>query len=122
MLFATVGQGALWLWMMACGAVMGIWYLLLALLRRWVQAGFWLTLAIDLVFGAGCGAIFIAFLVSGNYGRVRLFELIAVLLGAAVFAFAVSGPLHRTESALKRRGKQIWTWLSGKGLIKVIFK
>ena len=122
MLFATAKQGHLWLWMMACGAVMGLWYLLMAALRRFVQAGFLLTLIADICFGLGCGAIFFAFLVAGNYGQFRLFTLVAALLGAIVFALAVSAPLSWIQKRLKTALGKIWTWLSGKGLIKVIFK
>ena len=122
MLFATAGQGRLWLWMMACGTVMGLWYLLMAALRRFVQAGFWLTLAADICFGLGCGAIFFAFLAAGNYGQFRLYTLIAAFLGLALFAFAVSAPLAWIQNRLKIALGRIWTWLSGKSLIKVIFK
>lgn len=122
MLFATANQGALWLWMMACGAVMGLWYMLMAALRRFVQAGFWLTLIADIFFGLGCGLIFTIFLVTGNYGQFRLFALMAAGLGAVLFAIAVSAPLDWARKRLKTAFSRIWTWLSGKGLIKVIFR
>ena len=77
MLFATVSQARLFVWMMAAGAVVGAWYALTALLRRILQAGFWLTLACDLLFGAGSAVILIAALVAGNYGQARPFEILA---------------------------------------------
>ena len=122
MLFATAGQGALFIWMMACGAVIGAWYVLAAGLRRFICAGFWLTLICDLVFGAGCAAIFIFFLVTGCYGRVRLFEIIAALLGALLFAFAAAPALKWLEKQARRTFASIMTAMSGNRLIKVIFK
>ena len=122
MLFATVGQGALFLWMMAAGAAVGLWYALLATLRRFIQAGFYLTLVCDLAFGIGSAVILIAFLVSGNYGRVRLFEIVAALLGALIFALAASPPLKGLENALRRTFRRIKASMSGNRLLKVIFK
>lgn len=122
MLFATVGQGALTVWMMAAGAAMGVCYLALAGLRRLIQAGFALTLICDLAYGALCAAIFIAFLVRGNYGRVRLFEIIAVLLGAGLSIFALEPPLKWIGKRLCALAKGIKAVLSENRLIKVIFK
>ena len=67
MLFATVGQGARFVWMLAAGAGVGAWYMLTALLRRFIQAGFWLTLACDLLFGVGAAVILIAALIAHEW-------------------------------------------------------
>lgn len=122
MLFSTVGQGALFIWMMAAGALMGIWYVLLAGVRRILQAGFWLTLCCDLAFGAGCAAIFILFLVSGNYGRIRLFAILAVLLGLWLFVLASSPLIRRAMRLLKCCISGIWVRVAQNRLIKIIFK
>lgn len=122
MLFATVGQGALFVWMMLCGVVIGIWYALMALLRRILQAGFWLTLACDLVFGLGCAVIFLGFMVLGNYGQFRLYMLLGAASGLALFAFALASPLCRLVSLLEGAGKQILTGIAKNRLIKVIFR
>lgn len=122
MLFATAGQGALFVWMLASGVVIGIWYLLTALLRRILQAGFWLTLACDLAFGVGCAAIWMAFLVAGNYGRVRLFTVIAPVLGVLIFACAAAPAVNALERALRKAICHIVAALSGNRLIKVIFR
>lgn len=122
MLFATARQGALFLWMMVAGICIGVWYALLYFLRRFIQAGFYLTLACDLAFGAGAAAIWLAFSISGSYGQARLFELLAALLGALIFALASAAPLLRMESAFRRACRKIWTFLSENRLLKVIFK
>ena len=67
MLFSTVGQGWVFLWMVAAGALIACWYALLAALRRLLAAGFWLSLAADLAFGVGAAAIFCAALVTADY-------------------------------------------------------
>lgn len=122
MLFATAGQGALFVWMLASGVVIGIWYLLTACLRHILQAGFWLTLICDLAFGSGCAAIWMAFLVAGNYGRVRLFTVIAPVLGALAFACAAAPAVNTLERAMRKVCRRIVTALSGNRLIKVIFR
>ena len=122
MLFATAGQGALAVWMMAAGACMGIVYLLLAGLRRLIQAGFVLTLICDLACGVICALVFIAFLVRGNYGRVRLFEILAAALGMLMSILALQPGLNWLGLRLKNIQKRIWTAMSENRLIKVIFR
>jgi len=122
MLFATAKQGALFLWMMAGGAAIGFWYMLTAGLRRFIQAGFWLSLICDLAFGLGAAVLFILFSVGGNYGRVRFFEIIAATLGALIFAGAAIAPMQALEKLLIRTFRRIKAALSGNRLIKVIFK
>ena len=122
MLFATAHQGLLFLWMMAGGICIGIWYLLTAGLRRLVQAGFWLGLGCDLLFGAGAAVILTGFLVSGNYGVIRPFALLGALLGAMLAFFALVEPLHWLGRLFSRSGKRIVTVLAQNRLLKVIFK
>lgn len=122
MLFATAGQGALFLWMMTSGVAIGLWYTLLAALRHFIQAGFWLTLLCDLLLGVGAAAIWIFFLVSGNYGRVRLFEALSALLGTLIFALAASPALQHAQNALQRALHKIKGAVARNHLIKVIFK
>ena len=57
MLFSTVGQGWVFLWMLSAGAAIGAWYACMAALRRLLCAGPWLSLAADIAFGAGAAAI-----------------------------------------------------------------
>ena len=94
MLFATIHQGLLFLWMMAAGVLIGLWYALTLGLRKLIQAGFWLTLACDLLFGAGCAAILCAFLLAGSYGALRPFELLGAVCGALLCICAVLPPLR----------------------------
>ena len=122
MLFATAHQGLVFLWMMAGGICIGIWYLLTAGLRRLVQADFWLGLGCDLLFGAGAAVILTGFLISGNYGVLRPFTLLGALLGALLALFALVGPLCALGRLLHRAGRRIMTALAQNRLLKVIFK
>lgn len=122
MLFATVGQGQLFIWMAAAGAAIGAWYMLTALLRRVLQAGFWLTLACDLLFGAGSAVILIAALVAGSYGQLRSFEILGALFGALLFGLGLMPPLRALGRRLHRALRHIVARLTQNRLIKVLFK
>ena len=122
MLFATAHQGILFLWMMAGGMAVGLWYLLTEGLRRLIRAGFWLTLACDLAFGLGMAVILCTFLIAGNYGVPRPFALLGAALGTALILFVLLPPLKRLKGLLLRAGRRIVTQLAQNRLLKVIFK
>ena len=122
MLFATVGQGARFVWMMAAGAAVGAWYLATALLRRFLQAGFWLTLGCDLLFGAGAAAILIAALIAGCYGQARAFDLLGAALGAALFGAGFLAPAWGLLRRLRQKAVKILRDLAKKRPINIIFK
>lgn len=117
-----MGQGALFIWMMLAGMAAGALYMLLALVRRLICAGFYLTLLCDLAFGLGCAVIFIAALTAANYGQVRLFALLGMGLGLALFFLAFSAPLKNLERLFLHLYRRIAAALSKNRLIKVIFK
>ena len=122
MLFATVGQGARFVWMLAAGVGIGVWYMLTALLRRFIQAGFWLTLACDLLFGAGAAVILIGALIVGSYGQARPFDVLGAVLGAIVFGMGVLSPIWTFLRGLHSKLRQIVATLAKKRLINIIFK
>ena len=122
MLFATVGQGARFIWMLAAGAAVGLWYMLTALLRRFIQAGFWLTLACDLLFGAGAAVILIAALIAGSYGQARPFDILGAAIGAALFGFAILSSIWAILRKIWLKSRHILGILSKKRLINIIFK
>ena len=122
MLFATIGQGWVFLWMLAAGAVIGAWYALLAALRRLLAAGFWLSLAADLAFGAGAAAIFCGALVAANYGRAELYTALGAALGFALFALGVFPPARRAADAVAGAIRRILVKIRRYRWIKVIFR
>lgn len=122
MLFATVGQGWVFVWMVAAGALIAVWYALLAGLRRLLSAGFWLSLGADLAFGVGMAAILCGALVAADYGRVRLFSLLGAALGFALCAWGLLAPVRAATSAVQRLTCRIFATIRGFRWINVIFK
>ena len=122
MLFATAGQGWVFLWMAAAGALIAAWYALLAALRRLLRAGFWLSLAADVAFGVGAAALFCAALVAADYGRVRLYSALAAALGFALFVGAFYAPGRRAAEALAGAARHIFVKIRNFRWIKVIFR
>ena len=122
MLFSTVGQGWVFLWMVAAGALIGAWYALMAALRRALSAGVWLSLAADIAFGVGAAAIFCAALVAADYGRVRLYAALGALVGFGLFAAAAFPPARRAATALARAARRILVKIRSYRWIKVIFR
>jgi len=122
MLFATVGQGWVFLWMVAAGALIACWYALLAALRRLLAAGFWLSLAADVAFGVGAAAIFCAALVAADYGRVRLFSILGTLAGFGLCAVGLFPPIGGIAFALNRSIRHTFVKIHKNRWINVIFK
>ena len=122
MLFATAGQGWVFLWMMAAGAAIGLWYALLAALRRLLAAGLWLSLLADIAFGVGAAALFCAALVAADYGRLRLYHAAGALLGFGLFAAAVFSPAGRAAAWATRAVRRFFVKIREFRWIKVIFR
>ena len=122
MLFDTIFQPLIFVWMMVCGGIIALWYALMALVRRLTEAGFWLSLLWDLIFGLGCAAILIAGLVIADYGRVRLYSLLGAVLGGIVTKFGLITPLQNVLGRFSAFLQGIVTKLAKYRLIKVLFK
>ena len=122
MLFSTLGQQRVFLWMLVSGMLIGAWYGCLACLRRLLAAGVWLSLMCDLLFGLGAGAIFCAALVTANYGALRLYAVAAALMGFMVFAMGVYPPGRRAIHVIKCTSAHIFVKIRRFRWINVIFK
>lgn len=122
MLFSTIGQIYIFIWMIAAGVLIGLWYALLASLRSLLCAGFWLTLAVDIAFGAGAALIFIVALLTANYGQVRVFAVAGTLLGCTLFAFGLFPPVRGVVQAIVRAVCQLFVKIGRQRWIKVIFR
>lgn len=122
MLFSTIGQIYVFLWMAASGVIIGAWYMALAGLRKLLQAGFWLSLVSDIAFGAGAACIFLYFLIAANYGRMRLFTLLGAVVGICLFAFGLYPPVSMLLSMVKGRMCRLCCSLKQNRLINVIFR
>lgn len=122
MLFSTVGQLPVFLWMIAAGFLIGAWYAVLAAVRRLLQAGFWLSLISDAAFGAGAAVIFMAFLITANHGSMRLFTLAGAAVGMGLFALGAFPPLNALVCGLGRLLCRGYCALKQKRWINVIFR
>ena len=122
MLFSTISQPMIFVWMVLFGGIIALWYALVALVRRLMEAGFWLSLACDLVFGLGCAVILIAGLVSADYGRVRLYSLLGALCGAILTKYALISPMKTVFSYFSAFLQGIVTKLAKYRLIKALFR
>lgn len=82
----TVGEQArVFAAMIACGAVLGVLYDVMALLRRMMRAGPVLTGALDLLYGFCCGAGVVLFSLRMQAEAFRLYVLSGAALGLAVY-------------------------------------
>ena len=122
MLFATVGQIYVFLWMVGAGRGD----------RRAVGAdgraappvcrGVLALALLDALAGLGTALILIAAMLLGNYGAVRLYELLGAAVGAALFTLGVAPPLRACLCAVGRRFRRLARWMANFRLIKVIFR
>lgn len=122
MLFSTIGQGYVFLWMTAAGVIIGAIYALSSGLRRLLQAGFWLGLVIDCFFGAAAALVLVVALVTGCYGVVRGYALLGALLGVMIFALGAARPIGAACRAIRRIARRSYNILCDNRLIKVIFR
>lgn len=122
MLFYTVGQGSVFLWMISAGFLIGALYDVFRLARCVLSAGMALSLALDAVWGALAGAAFAAMLTMANRGEMRLYTLAAAGLGCALYAAAVSNPMARLARALGGGLHRLVIKLSQFRLFKIMFK
>ena len=75
-----------------------------------------------MAFGVGAAAVFCAALVAADYGRVRLYALLAALLGFGLFAAGVFPPARRAAGSFAGALRRIFVKISGFRWIKVIFR
>lgn len=122
MLFSTIGQLPVFLWMTGAGLIVGALYSLAAALRRLLDAGFWLTLTIDALFGLCAAAVSIAALVTGSYGRLRLYELLGAALGFCLYLLGPRPLLSRLSSALGQEIRSRIAKTKNFRIIKFIFR
>lgn len=106
MLFYTVGQSRVFVMMLCVGLGIGAWYGLWEILRALQQAGTLLSLAMDMLFGAGAAALIIWGAMRVSYGELRPYALLGAVCGCVLFFGAVRPParfLGRQAARLIRR-------------------
>lgn len=84
MLFSTIAQPQIFLWMTLSGMLIHAWYAVICAFRKRMQAGWLLSFLLDCAFALGLAAILIAFFLLGSYGQFRLYGVFASILGFAL--------------------------------------
>ena len=118
MLFHTIGQGSVFLWMLISGMLVGVLYDLFRLVRYLLHAGTALTLVLDLIWGACGGIVLAGMLVIANRGVLRAYVYLAALAGFVLYMMAASRP----ALALLRRGMELVQKLSRIRLLRAVFR
>ena len=77
----TAAQTVTFLWSLAVGALLCVWYDFFRLLRRHCHRNFWITFAEDLVFFAVSAVVTFLFLLAREKGILRLYVLCGLALG-----------------------------------------
>ena len=118
MLFYTIGQGSVFLWMAFAGMLVALLYEFFRLLRCLLGGGITVSLILDCLWGVVSGVVLAVMLVAANRGEMRLYVLAAVLGGFLLCRAAASGPIL----LLWRMGKWVVEFLYRFRLFDIIFK
>ena len=122
MLFSTIAQPQMFLWMMLSGMIAALWFEIVDGTRRLMQAGRLLSLFTDMVFASGLAAILILFFLWGNYGQFRLYALIASACGFGMCYFGLLKPVKAIFARLLKRVSGFMEGLAKKRPFNIIFK
>jgi len=122
MLFSTIGQWKVFFLMTACGMLVGIWYAFLSVARRLLRAGPVISIAVDLLFGAGAFAPIAWGLYAASWGEIRLFSMLAVLFGFLLFQTGANVLARAILRPIVRGIRQSSRKIAQSRLFKVIFR
>ena len=122
MLFQTIGQIPIFLWMIGTGVLMGALYAFFGAVRHLLQAGFWLSLVCDAVFGLLASAMLIISLILVNHAQIRAYMFLGLICGLTLFALGPYPLLRRFSKALRHAASAVYRKLSECRLMKVIFR
>lgn len=122
MLFSTIAQPQMFLWMMLGGMAAAVWFEIVDGSRRLMQAGRLLSLFTDIVFAVGLAIILILFFQWGNYGQFRLYCLFASACGFGMCYFALLKPIRALLQRIFRRISGFAAALAKKRPFNIIFK
>ena len=73
-----------------CGVACGIVYDLFRIARRCLHAGVTATFILDILFWMVCAFLTFGMVFYANYGRMRWYEVVGILLGGTVYFASVS--------------------------------
>lgn len=90
MLFYTLGQSAAFLLMLPAGLLTGLIWDGLCALRRLLQPGVLLSLAMDLMFCLMAALLLVASLIAALHGEMRLYAVMGSLVGFLLYGATLS--------------------------------
>lgn len=122
MLYYTIGQWRVFVFMLLAGAAAGAWYGLILRAGRLMQAGPWLNAFLDLLCALGIWLVLTAALLIANYGQVRAYALIAFALGLAIERLTVGRLIMLLLNGLGLGLKKALEAITSCHLMKKIFR
>ncbi|MBQ2967972.1 MAG: spore cortex biosynthesis protein YabQ [Clostridia bacterium] len=85
------------------GVTCAFLYDLFKIIRRTFQPGVWLTFMLDMLFWILSALLAFGMLLFSNHGQMRLFEMIAMAVGALVYFLSVSSVIVACGTVLLKR-------------------
>lgn len=122
MLYHTAAQGSEFALMLLAGMLMSAAACAFSAVRRLTCAGRLLSLACDALMGAVWAALGCACLLVASRGSLRLFHLLAVASGAALFHAAAAVPLAVIACRTRRCCTGVAKKLCENRLLRAIFR
>lgn len=122
MLYYTIGQWRVFVFMLLAGAAAGCWYGLLLRAGRLMQAGPWLNAFLDVLSALGIWLTVTWALILANYGQVRFYALAAAALGLAIQRLTVGRLLMRLIGLAASGLGRAFRYIARCTLIKKIFR
>ena len=118
MLFHTIGQGSVFVWMMIAGMLAGLLYDGFDLIRCIFRMGAGMTALLDALWGMVSGVLLAVMLVIANRGQMRAFVLLAVAAGFGLYRAAASRPVMHLARGVGRIVKKLPRFR----LLDIVFK
>ena len=122
MLYYTIGQWRIFVTMVLCGMAAGAWYGLLARTAQFLKSGVWLNAFIDLLIALGIWLIILVGLLITSYGEVRLYPLLGVALGFALYRLTIAQLLNLLLKWVARFLTWLVKFLGNRKVMKYILK
>lgn len=122
MLYYTASQPLEFIAMALAGMALAAVSLLFSMARRLMCAGRWLSLASDMLMGLVWAIIVCFSLTLTCRGRLRLYHLLAIAAGAALFHAAMAAPLSRICASIRHAAAKIPARIHEIRLLQIIFK
>ncbi len=122
MLYYTLPQAGEFAAMLLAGVAVGMIALAFSWLRRLMRAGFFISLACDLLMGLLWAIVVCVSLVVACRGRARAFHFIGMALGCALFLAAVSPLARAVGRGMGRIFRAVGRQLMKNGFVRALLR